>query len=215
MAQVITFEGYTPAPRTDGLPWTQARIDEADTSLGDSVTGDWLTIDTVDLDPVDADPSLPQPHTITTELASDTAGLWYRIVFLDASGDFGLPTTPVQNVVSATPYATIGELARILKLRPPRPTDAERAAMERVLITAAGEIDAEVNRAADLPLAGWELALAAEVNLERAVEHWRQQESPFGIIGLGAEFGATHTARDSWERHAHKLAPLKGQWGLA
>jgi hypothetical protein len=53
------------------------------------------------------------------------------------------------------------------------------------------------------------------VNLERAVEHWRQQESPFGLIGLGAELPAERTARDSWERHAHKLAPLKGQWGLA
>jgi hypothetical protein len=215
MSQVITFEGYTPAPRTDGLPWTHARIDEADTSAGDSVTGDWSTIDTVALDPVDTDPSLPQPHTITTELASSTAALWYRIVFLDATGDFGQPTTPVQNVVSATPYATIAELARILKLRPPRPTDAERAAMERVLITSAGEIDAEVDRPADNPLAGWELALATEVNLERAVEHWQQQETPFGIIPLGIDLGATHTAANSWKRHAEKLAPLKRQSGIA
>ena len=51
--------------------------------------------------------------------------------------------------------------------------------------TAAGEINSEIDLAADEGLAGWQVALAAEVNLERAVEHWRQQESPFGLIGLG------------------------------
>ena len=56
---------------------------------------------------------------------------------------------------------------------------------------------------------------SSQVNLERAVEHWRQQESPFGLVGLGPEMGSSFTARDSWERHAHKLAPLKDQWGLA
>jgi hypothetical protein len=61
------------------------------------------------------------------------------------------------------------------------------------------------------PLAG---ALVTEVNLERAVEHWQQQESPFGVIGLG-ESVPTVTAKDTWDRHANKLAPLKRTWGLA
>ena len=112
------------------------------------------------------------------------------------------------------PYTDTDELARILKIR--NPSAEQEAAMQRVIDVAEGEIDAEIALAADADaLAGWQLALAAEVNLERAVEHWRQQESPFGLIGLGPELGATHTARDSWDRHAHKLAPLKNQWGLA
>jgi hypothetical protein len=51
--------------------------------------------------------------------------------------------------------------------------------------------------------------------LERAVEHWRQQESPFGLIALGVDIPAERSATDSWNRHAAKLAPLKQQWGLA
>ena len=57
--------------------------------------------------------------------------------------------------------------------------------------------------------------LVVQVNLERAVEHWQQQEAAFGIIGLGADSLDVHTARDTWDRHAHKLAPLKDSWGLA
>lgn len=111
-------------------------------------------------------------------------------------------------------YATATELARILKIRAPSPE--QTVAMQRVLDVAAGEIDSEIDLSATAtPLAGWELALAAEVNLERAVEHWRQQESPFGLVGLGPELPMERTARDSWERHAHKLAPIKNQWGLA
>jgi hypothetical protein len=109
-------------------------------------------------------------------------------------------------------YTDTTELARILKIR--NPSDAQEDAMQRVLDVAEGEIDAEIDLADDAEeLAGWQLALCAEVNLERAVEHWRQQESP--LVGLGAEFGAAHTSKDSWDRHAHKLAPLKNQWGLA
>jgi hypothetical protein len=210
MAQVITFENYTPTPRYDAIAWTSVRIYEAATA--DAVDADWTLIDTIALSPVDADPTDPATRDITTELASSTDELWYRLVFVDATGDTLAPTTPVQNMVSPTPYATVSELARILKIR--MPTAEQTEAMERVLLVAAGEIDSEVDLA-DGGLAGWQLALAAEVNLERAVEHWRQQESPFGLIGLGPEMPAERTARDSWDRHAHKLAPLKQQWGLA
>jgi hypothetical protein len=111
-------------------------------------------------------------------------------------------------------YTTTTELARVLKLR--APSAEQLVALQRVLDVAEGEIDSEINLAADAdPLAGWQLALCAEVALERAVEHWRQQEAPFGLIGLGPEMPAERTARDSWDRHAHKLAPLKNQWGLA
>lgn len=111
-------------------------------------------------------------------------------------------------------YAETDELARILKIR--TPSDEQTAAMDRVLEAAAAEIDAEIDLAATATLTAAQQELLVEVNLERAVEHWRQQESPFGLIGLGGELGgAERTARDSWERHAHKLAPMKDQWGIA
>lgn len=208
---VITFENYQPTARYDSLPWTEVRIQEALTA--DAEEADWTTIDTVALSPLDADPANPAIRNFTTQLASDTAGLWYRVIFADADGDLLLPTVPTQNVTPSVPYASRTELARILKIR--TPSDEQLEAMDRVLLTAAGEIDSEVNLDSDQGLSGWQLALAQEVCLERAVEHWRQQESPFGLIGLGAELPAERTARDSWERHAHKLAPLKAQWGIA
>lgn len=109
MSQVITFEDYQPTPRFDDIPWTQARIDE-----GDSSTGPWNTIDTITLDPVDTDPSHPAVRSFTTELASDAAALWYRIVFLDASADQAQPTDPIQNVAPAAglvTFATAADLA--------------------------------------------------------------------------------------------------------
>lgn len=207
MSQVITFENYRPPARFDDLAWTEAEIYEAATADGSGTL-----IDTITLDPVDADPSEPAYRDFTTENASSTAALWYWIVFKDADGDSSQPTDPVQNTRVA--YADVDELARILKLRDP--SDAQQASMARVLEVAAGEINAEIGLV-DSELSGWQLHLAAEVNLERAVEHWRQMEAPFGLIGIGTEFGggAERVARDSWDRHAHKLAPLKESWGIA
>lgn len=96
MTQVISFDGYIPIERFDAIPWTQARVDEAALS-----TGPWTTIDTLALSPLDADPSIPQERNITTHLASSTMGLWYRIVFLDGSGNVSQPTSPVRNVQAA------------------------------------------------------------------------------------------------------------------
>jgi len=209
MTQVISFENYRPIARYDDVPWATVRLDE-----GETATGPWTQIDTFTLAPVDVDPSDPAVRNFTTSLASDTIGLWYQLTFIDGVAASEQPTVPVQNLASdSTPYATVDELARILKIR--TPTDDQTVAMERVLLAAAGEINAEMDRADDDDdLAGWQLSLATEVNLERAVEHWRQQEAPFGVIGLGGEL-PTHLGRDSWERHALKLAPLKTQWGVA
>lgn len=210
MSVVVSFAGYTPPARFDAVPWTDAQIEEAATE-----DGSYTVIDTVSLGTPDADPSSPAARDFTTVLGTE-ADLWYRVVFVDASLTTSTPTTPVQNSVStildAEPYATVDELARILKIR--TPSAEQTTAMERVLATAAGEINSEIGRT-NSDLSGWQLHLATEVNLERAVEHWQQMESPFGIIGLGAEFGATHTATDSWNRHASKLVPLKDQWGIA
>lgn len=128
-----------------------------------------------------------------------------ELVVAGFAGDFESPT--------GDSYIDTDELFRILKIR--TPTDEQTVAAQRVLITAAGEINAEIDRGEDDPaLSGWQLSLAAEVNLERAVEHWNAPGNPWGLVGTG-EMGATFSARDSWERHALKLAPLKTQWGVA
>lgn len=92
MSQVITLESYTPIARFDGIPWTLARIEEATLSAGP-----WSAIDVITLSPVDADPSAPATRDLTTALASSTMGLWYRIVFVDASANESAPTSPVRN----------------------------------------------------------------------------------------------------------------------
>jgi len=85
--------------------------------------------------------------------------------------------------------------------------------MDRVLMSATLEINSELGLTdpyGEVP------DLVVEVCLERAVEHWRQQESPFGVLGLGGvETATAFTGRDTWDRHAHKLAPLKESWGIA
>jgi len=210
MAQVVSIEDVRPAPRYDGDPWTHARFEEATLAAGP-----WNTLETIALSPVDSDPQNPAYRNFTTDLASDTVGLWYRIVFTDAGGDIGLPTFPIQNVEDDRPvYASVAELALLLKVN----ATARHNSLMRVLKAAADEIDAEVGEtdiASNTTPYSNPPPIVREVNIERAVEHWQQEQAPFGLVGLGTEFGPTFTARNSWERHAQKLAVLKGEWGLA
>jgi hypothetical protein len=209
LATVVTFLDYTPPERADAIAWTQVEVYESD-----EVDGDYTHIDTLNLLPPEPDPANPLTRDFTTILGTGE-DLWYKVRFVDSNGDHSEYSDPVQNVsedLDATPYAGTAELARILKLR--APTVDQLAAMERVLTTSAMEIDAELGRYASFgtPYP----SLVVQVNLERAVEHWQQQEAAFGIIGLGGiETGVVHTARDTWDRHAHKLAPLKDTWGMA
>ncbi len=208
MTQVVSLEDFRPSPRYDSLPWTEARIEE-----GAAVTGPWALIETIALSPVDSDPTNPAYRNFTTQLASD-GELWYRVVFADADGDIGQPTYPVQNTLNTRPvYASVSELANLLRVS----ASDRHASLMRVLESAALEIDSEIGTAdiygTALPYAS-PPSLAAEVNLERAVEHWKQMQAPFGIVGLG-DAESVYTARDSWDRHAHKLQPLKASWGIA
>lgn len=202
MTQVITWEDYTPPPRYDGEPWTEVRVEEAVAS-----DGPWAQIDVIALSPLDADPRYPAARSITTSLATDTPGLWYRLIFADGDGNTILPTFPTQNVPARLAYATVEELAAMLKVS----ATGRAEALRRVLEAAAAEIDAELGMAEPFGAAP---ALVTEVNLERAVEHWQQMMSPFAVLGLGGDVPIT-VARDTWDRHAHKLAPLKESWGLA
>lgn len=203
MTVIVSFDDYTPVARYDDQPWETIQIEEAP-----EVTGPYTLIDTVTIDPVDADPSQPASRSFTTTLGTGP-DYWYRVIFLGADAAESLPSVPLQNTShSRSPYGTTDELALILHVREPE----NETALLRVLNAASAEIDAELGR--DSPFAD-PPAIVIEVCLERAVEHWQQLKSPFGVLGLGAEAGPTLVARDSWDRHAHKLAPLKEAWGLA
>ncbi len=207
MTIVVTFEDFVPPPRYDAVPFVEARVEESATQ-----DGVYTAIETVTFLIPDPDPANPGIRNFTTDQGTAT-GYWYQIVFVDGSGGESLPTAPLQNVAGAVSphmYAEVAELARILKIR--TPTAEQTVALRRVLEAAASEIDAELGRTDSL--SSPYPALVVEVSLERAVEHWAQGEVPFGIVGLG-DTGAVYTARDTWDRHAHKLSPLKQTWGLA
>jgi hypothetical protein len=204
--EVVTFVNFLPPPRYDNLPFTSVVIEESVDKLDP-----WTQIDTLPLIPVDTDPSRPQLRNFTTEKGT-ALNYWYRITFRDETGDESPPTLPIQNTGAVAPsdtYGTVTELARILKIR--NPTVDQTAALERVLVSATGEVNSELDRLTDL--AGWQIQLATEVTLERAVEHWQQEEVPYGIWENAV--GAVVVGRDTWDRHALKLAPLKEQWGLS
>lgn len=110
-------------------------------------------------------------------------------------------------------YAETTELARVLKIR--NVSTEQEAALDRVLEAATLRIDSEINREADDPLDGAEIALAEQVCLAFAAELWKFEEVQFGLVGIGSEVGATFVPRDLWEKYAIQLEPLKGQWGLA
>ena len=211
MGFVVTLADFRPAPRYDSTPWTAVRIEEGTIST----PAVWLNLGTIAFGTAtyDADPSNPAYRSFTIENGS-AADYWYRLTFLDASGDEGLPSSAVQNASDGRPiYSTVAELAALLRVS----ASSRHASLRRVLESAALEIDSEIGTAdingTTLPYSS-PPAIVSEVSLERAVEHWQQMQSPFGIIGLGDGL-STYTARDSWDRHAHKLAPLKGSFGLA
>lgn len=134
MSQVITFVDYIPPARYDGVPWEQARVQEAA-----AASGPWTLIDTVDLDPVDADPTRPQPKSITTALASDDPGLWYRLVFVDYHFATSQPTEAIQNIEpSGRDYATVDEFKAMRTLQGKDYADAE---IQRAITTASRVVD--------------------------------------------------------------------------
>ncbi len=210
MTVVVTFERFKPPDRFDAIPWSEVRIEEAS-----SEAGSFAQIDAQALTPVDPDPTAPAFRSFTT--ADGTAAeQWYRVIFADGNGDTSTPTTALQNLAIAgvsvdEAYATTSELAQIISVNEP----ANHDALERVLLAAAGEIVTETGRS---DFAGWELSLVQQVNLARAEELWKQMKAPWGVIltsGPAAEFGPARIARDTFERHAITLSPLKVTWGIA
>jgi hypothetical protein len=89
---IVSLSDFLPAPRYDGFPWTQAKIEEAPAS-----TGAWTVLTTVALNPIDADPTNPAERNFTVTNATAATGYWYRVTFLDANGNFGAPSNPIYN----------------------------------------------------------------------------------------------------------------------
>lgn len=164
------------------------------------------------------------------------SGIYYlsAFTFPDEAGDYVLifnddgttyapdhVSTRAVTVTSSAPdgdfdgdtYATTDELLAILNVR--SASAAQTAKADRVLLAAAGEINRELDLSDNQSLDGYGVALAAQVNLARAAELWKEEEIQFGILGIGSEVGTTYIARDTWDKHAIKLATLKGQWGIA
>lgn len=211
MTLVVSFEDYRPVPRYDGDAWTEVRVYEAT-----SATGTFNLIDTIAISPVDADPENPAYRNFTTPNGT-AEDLWYKLVFADVLGNTSVATPPVQNSTNDRPvYGDTAKLARLLRV-----SESDRhAELRLVLEAAAAEIDAEIGtvdvNGVSLPY-GDPPALVTQVAYDRAVEHWKQSQAPFGILNLGdlADQVTQRTARDGWDRHAYKLASLKGSWGIA
>ena len=87
---VISFADFRPPTRYDSKAWSSARIEESASS-----TGPWDAIDTVPLSPLDADPADPQLRNFTTENGTLVSG-WYRVVFIDETGDEAQPSNAVR-----------------------------------------------------------------------------------------------------------------------
>lgn len=109
-------------------------------------------------------------------------------------------------------YAGTEELANALHIR--NASDAQGTALDQVLEAAAFEINAYCFGTGTVEFGTPYPELVIEVNLERAAEHWQQREASFGIVGLGGEI-PMRLARDTFDRHAEKLSPLRESWGIA
>lgn len=88
---VVSFVDFLPPQRHDGNPWAVARIQESE-----SEAGPWAVIEDISLSPIDSDPTNPLTRNFTTELAVLAAG-WYRVVFIDSTGDEAAPSAPLYN----------------------------------------------------------------------------------------------------------------------
>lgn len=204
MAEVISFVNYRPPARFDSLSWTQARVEEATTRYGT-----YTPIDTIALTP-DADPANPAARSFTTENGT-AINYWYSVVFVDADGDTSQPTSPVQNVAGSVtvPTVTTGELFRVMGVSP---TAEQTAAGQRCINAAVSEIRDYLARVD--PLDPYGQALVDEATLERAVEHWKQGQAPFGVLPFGGEIPIV-LAQDTFQRTAMKIKFLRQGWGLA
>lgn len=124
MTYVQSFSAVTPPPRYDDVPWTELEVWEAEEE-----DGTYALIDTVAIDE-DATPDTPNTVSITTTEATLAVG-WYRIRFLDGSGNVSNYTAPVLAPAGGGDgvYFTVAELReRFPELTVEKYSDAKLAA---------------------------------------------------------------------------------------
>jgi hypothetical protein len=120
--RVVTFVDYLPPPRYDNVAWTKAMIEEAPT-----IDGPWTQIDLVTFVAPDADPAHPDPRSFTTHSAQLIDG-WYRVTFIDASGNDSAPTFPLRFTEDTSlPYLpALSDVGSIMRARTRDSTGAEK-----------------------------------------------------------------------------------------
>lgn len=142
---VVTLPRQTPLPRSDGVPWTQALIQEAAASAGP-----WTQIDTINLSPVDTDPANPITRDLTTTHATLTEG-WYRVIWKDGAANTSAATAPWQNTselaIGARPSVT--EVAALLRARTKARGGSEIGTFNTQTRPTGAEVEALIDDASD------------------------------------------------------------------
>jgi len=140
VGQVVSFEGYTPTARYDGIPFARVQVQESVASAGP-----FTVIDEVPLTPLDSDPSNPSARNVTTANASAASGLWYKLVFLDANDDQS-ESLPIRHepdsVLAPTALCTDEDVRLYLAIKPTDLSDDDRGVIIR-LVNAASETFAD------------------------------------------------------------------------
>ena len=108
---VHTLLGVRPPARTDGKPWTQVRVEHAE-----SENGPWTKDATTPLSPVDSDPTKPQKRNVT--FTSALVEAFFRLTFIDAASNESAPTEPVFDDGSGLDWRpTVNDVAALLRAR--------------------------------------------------------------------------------------------------
>lgn len=118
MARVVSLVDVVPPPRYDGVPWSEAHVEEAP-----QPDGPWTDIATVAIAPQDPDPKVPGPRDVTTALAALSTG-WYRLVFHDAGGARSEPSDVVRSSIDSDMPPSpddVRQASPLLRAKFPRP----------------------------------------------------------------------------------------------
>lgn len=117
MGIVVSFEGFAPAARYNGIPYVTVEIWES----ADVTPFVWALIDTQSLATMpgglDADPAVPRARDITTTNGTIAVGGWYQLRWRDAGGNTSF-ANPIQ--AQQTPVYPAIPNAAAIRARMPR-----------------------------------------------------------------------------------------------
>ena len=190
MAEVVTFVGYRPPVRYDAVPWTEVRIQESATE-----DGTYAQLEAIPLTP-GRHGSVAAGGPVVHDRARHSVGL---LVPGRVRGRHrrhqSVPTTPVQNVAGGS-VPTISPVRRRCRARPrtavaggnagaggrDAPGDPGRVSPDRQLPRARRHRTSRPTRPS-----------SSQVCLDIAVDLWKQEQSPFGVVVVGRRSRASPT----------------------